>query len=157
MKRDLTVAKILRATYSLTADMEKYFKRNIKQLREVFAFVAAFVEENRLDDSLMFTINLIVEELFTNMIKYNPTGKTEILIDLQSLPDRVVISLADRASEPFDITQSREYDTHQNLEDRPIGGVGLHLIKQMVDKIDYQYQDGISKITLIKFLGNSYA
>jgi hypothetical protein len=63
--------------------------------------------------------------------------------------------LTDVDAEPFDITQADEYDTRQPLKERPIGRLGIHLVRRMVDEINYEYKDRQSKITLIKDLGNA--
>ena len=62
------------------------------------------------------------------------------------------MSLTDFDTEPFDITQTNEVDVNKRIEERKPGGLGLHLTKRMVDKIDYDYKDRKSKITLIKNL-----
>ena len=56
--------------------------------------------------------------------------------------------------DPFDITETAEVDTKQSLEERRVGGLGIHLVNEMMDKIEYEYKDRQSKIILIKHLEN---
>lgn len=132
--------------------MEKKFKRNIKSLNQIFKFIAEFITSNNIDDTISFTLNLVVEELFTNMVKYNLENTNDILITLDKDQDNLIISLIDFDVEPFDVTKTEGVNISKSLKERKIGGLGLHLVKQMVDKINYEYKNGNSKITLIKQL-----
>jgi anti-sigma regulatory factor (Ser/Thr protein kinase) len=132
--------------------MEKKFKRNIKSLNQIFNFIAEFITSNNIDETISFTINLVVEELFTNMVKYNLENSNDILITLDKDQDNLIISLIDFDVEPFDVTKTEGVNISKSLKERKIGGLGLHLVKQMVDKINYEYKNGNSKITLIKQL-----
>lgn len=136
--------------------MHTKFKRNIGSLEEIYRCIIAFIKQNDLDDAMLFTINLVIEELFVNMVKYNPDSSSDILIDLIKENKKIVITLIDTNAEPFDITQFKTYDHTQSLEERPIGGVGIHLINKMMDKVDYEYKDGNSIITLTKYLEDKH-
>ena len=134
--------------------MEKKFKKEIKSLDEIFDFIVEFVKLNRLDDSMTFTINLAIEELFTNMVKYNVESINDISISLNKSDNNLKLVITDFDVEPFDITKSEDINTGQSLEHRKIGGLGIQLVKRMVDKIYYEYRNRRSKITLIKELGS---
>ena len=86
------------------------------------------------------------------MVKYNPTSRSEILIDLKKDGKTLTISVTDFDSDPFDLTKAGEVDIHQSLRNRKVGGLGIHLVKKMVDTVDYEYQDRQSKVTLTKRL-----
>jgi anti-sigma regulatory factor (Ser/Thr protein kinase) len=135
--------------------MKKNFERSLDSLGKVFQFTERFLDQEAIDDSLRFPINFSIEELFTNMVKYNSEGPDRILLKLKRKLDRIEVSLVDSESEPFDITRANPADTTSPLEKREPGGLGLHLIRKMVDRIDYKYADGCSKITFTKLLGLS--
>lgn len=132
--------------------MEKEFKREMQSLEKIFQFIREFASANYLDESISFPISLVAEELFTNMLKYNPEGKHNVTINLNKDNDKVAIVLIDHSIHAFDITKTEYVDVDQPLHKRKIGGIGIHLVKNMVDEIDYQFIDGMSKITLIKYL-----
>ncbi len=119
---------------------------------KIFSFIGKFVAHNKFDDSITFTLNLVVEELFTNMVKYNTDNTNDILITLNKDKDKLIISLTDFEVEPFDVTKSQEVDIQQTIKKRKVGGLGLHLVRQMVDDVNYEYKNRQSKITLIKNL-----
>jgi len=132
--------------------MDKKFKRDLNSLDGIFKFINEFSAKTGVDESVVFTINLVVEELFTNMVKYTYENSNEILLQLKKDADDLIIHLTDFDVDPFDITKTVEVDTKQSLEERGVGGLGIHLVKQMIDKIEYEYKDRQSKIILIKHL-----
>ena len=135
--------------------MERRFGRTMGVLEDIFAFVAGFAAQNGLSDSVAFKLNLAIEELFVNMVKHNPGGCQDVLISLARDADRLIISVTDFDVEPFDITKADAYDKDQPLDKRPVGRLGIHLVKSLVDGINYQYTDRQSRITLIKDLGKA--
>ncbi|MBN1480633.1 ATP-binding protein [candidate division KSB1 bacterium] len=132
--------------------MRKKFKRDINSLTEIFIFLDEFVAHHKLDESISFVLQLAVEEIFTNMVKYDVQNPSDIDISLAQDADQVVIELFNPDAESFDIHQAKEYDPSLPLNKREPGGVGIHLVKKFINKIEYDYKDGISKITLIKYL-----
>lgn len=132
--------------------MEKYFKRTFESLDEIFDFIDSFVKANGVDRDAAYTINLAVEELFTNMVKYSPGNSNDVSIMIQRNNNELAVTFIDPEVEPFDITKTGEVDTTKTLAERKAGGLGIHLIKKMVDQIDYEYTNRQSRITLIKRL-----
>jgi anti-sigma regulatory factor (Ser/Thr protein kinase) len=135
--------------------MKKRFALDIKALKDIFEFIDAFDTKNHLNTATRYAIDLAIEELFTNMIKYNQKKSGEVEISLSLKEQNLIISLTDFNVQPFDITKVKEYDSRQTVEERPIGKVGIHLIRKMMDKVDYRYQDNNNIITLIKHLERS--
>ena len=132
--------------------MEKKFRRDISLLNDIFDFVHNFLILNHIDDAVRFSIDFMVEELFTNMVKYNPENSNDILINITKIGSRLTLSLTDFDVDPFDLTKTAEVDVTRSLAERKVGGLGIHLVKKMVDDIDYEYVDRMSKITVTKNL-----
>ena len=132
--------------------MERTFKRDLCSLSEIFSFLREFKRKSKIENSVAFGLNLIVEELFTNMVKYNAENPNDIQISLEKSGDRLILVFNDFDVEPFDITKVNEVDTRQCLEEREVGGLGIHLVKCIADEVDYEYSDRRSKITVVKKL-----
>ena len=132
--------------------MEKKFRRDISSLNDIFGFVHDFLSLNHINDAVRFSIDFMVEELFTNMVKYNPGNSNDILINITKIGSRLTLSLTDFDVDPFDLTKTAEVDVTRSLAERKVGGLGIHLVKKMVDDIDYEYVDRMSKITVTKNL-----
>lgn len=132
--------------------MEKTFKKEIQSLDEIFDFLNEFITVNGIDDSFVFSIDFIVEELFTNMVKYNTASLNDILINLSKVENNLIIKIIDFDAEPFDLTKIEEQDVSLPLQDRKVGGLGIFLVKKTADKIDYEYKNRQNRITITKNL-----
>ena len=121
--------------------MKKLFKREIKSLEQIFRFLNDFRINVSITDRILHEIELGVEEVFTNLVKYNPSNVNEIQIELEKINKSLIIKIIDFDVEPFDLLNAPPYNTAKNLEDRPIGGVGIHLTKKFIDDIEYHYEN----------------
>ena len=128
------------------------FEKRLDSLEAIFAFVGAGFSSLRLPEKLRPAIELAIEELFTNMMKYGKAGEGQVQITLAPLPQGVEATLVDSGAEPFDVTQFPEVDTDLPIERREPGGLGLHLVRQVVDSIDYEYRADVrqTRITIRK-------
>lgn len=127
------------------------FVRSVDSLARIFEFSAEAFARHGIDPGLLPSVDFVLEELFTNMIKYS-RGDADVQIELRPLAGGVEATLADRGAEPFDVTQAPAVDTTLPIEQRRPGGLGLHLIRRMVDSIEYEYrqEDRQSRITFRK-------
>jgi len=128
------------------------FKREIEALSRVFEFTGDFASRAGLDQSIVFAMNLAVEELFTNIIKYGKKNGGDISVELGIEGPYLVIEITELDAEPFDITDTEEVDVSGTVEEREEGGLGIHLIRRIMDYIRYEYEDGRARITLKKRL-----
>lgn len=115
------------------------FARSFDSLPQVVEFTSEAFDRLAIESRHRPTADLVVEELFTNMVKYAAASRAPVEIGFEAVPGGVRITLVDRDVEPFDIRQSGEVDIHAPIEDRTPGGLGLHLIRRMASSIDYDY------------------
>jgi len=115
-----------------------YFERDANAVPDIVALTDTFFEREGLDASMRQAVDLTLEELFTNMVKYSASS-ARVRIDLTRADDGVVASLTDYDVEPFDVTKAPDADVTLPLEQRKPGGLGLHLIRRVVDSIEYEY------------------
>jgi anti-sigma regulatory factor (Ser/Thr protein kinase) len=132
--------------------MESRFARRIEVLDDVFNFVEEYFAENDLDTAERYAIGMAIEEVFTNMVKYNPEGKGDILIRLGRERDCALIDLTDFDSDAFDPTQAPDVDVNGPIGERTPGGLGIHLVRKLMDGLDYEYHGRESTIKLVKKL-----
>lgn len=137
--------------------MERQFERRLEALKPIGAFLREAADRHGLDESLSYLLNLVVEELFTNIIKYGNKSSVEVPISVTKDGQRVIIRIVDRDASPFDPTRAPEPDTESDLKDRKVGGLGIHIIRQMVDALEYKYDGTTSEIIAIKNLESSNA
>ncbi len=115
--------------------------------------VTAFCAARNLPEAIAYRINLALEEVLTNTIKYGyaDDGAHEIVIELQQTPDGMKVEIDDDAR-PFDLTQAPVPDLAAPIEQRPIGGLGLHFVRTMMDEVRYRRAGGHNRLTLVKRL-----
>ena len=130
--------------------MESRFARRMDVLDEVFDFAEKFFSSNGIDPATRYAIGVAIEEVFTNMVKYNPTGKGDLSVRLDRENDRAIIGLTDFDSPHWDPLQAPEVDINAPIEQRRPGGLGIHLLRKLMDRMDYAYHDRQSTITFEK-------
>lgn len=137
---------------SMVPRAHRSFPRTAACLPEIFDFMNAFFEGAGVGDRHRTPAQFAVEELFTNLVKYSRGGSRDILIELARDGGRLIVSLTDFGVEPFDIRTLPDARTDLDLKDRTPGGLGIHLVRRMVDEIGYEYADGRSTTTVVKNL-----
>lgn len=132
---------------------ERSFKRSFDSLEEIFRFTGEFFSRERIDRSLQLAVDLAVEEFFTNLVKYHPETRTDVALSLRRDGERLVVRIVADEAEPFDVTREREVPVDGPLAERPVGGLGLHLARKVMDRIDYSHAARRGTITLVKTIG----
>jgi anti-sigma regulatory factor (Ser/Thr protein kinase) len=96
-------------------------------------------------------LHVALEEHLTNVINYgySPGQPGQIAVRLSAAPDAMRVEIEDDAR-PFNPLLAPPVDVHQPLEERPIGGLGIHMIRQLTDDLRYAARDGHNVLTLIK-------
>ena len=134
------------------ASKHREYARSFDSLEEIFSFVRGFLDELGASEADSFAVIMAIEELFTNMVKYNAAGAGPIALEIEQVGDEVVCQLTDPDSEHFDVTAAPDADIDLPAEQRHPGGLGLHLIRRMLDAIDYDYSGRSSRISFRKRL-----
>ena len=101
-----------------------------------------------------YLANLAIEELVTNCVKYgyDDTREHIIEIELRLSPAELVLTVTDDGH-PFNPLELPEPDTRLPVEDRAVGGLGIHLLRKMSDRMEYVRADGKNRLMILKFLG----
>ena len=101
--------------------------------------------------AIAYAVNLSVDELLTNTISYGYEDGAAHRIDIAVRMDEsvIVVEIADDAA-PFDPFEAERPDTGATIEDRPIGGLGVHLVREMMDGHRYCRRGGRNIVTLTK-------
>ena len=124
--------------------------REISSLSALFAFLEERCIQQEVDDKTVFALNLAAEELFTNLVRHNVGGKEDIRIELRITPERIELRMIDFDVKKFDPETVNDVDIHRPAEEREPGGLGIHLVKSIVDQLTYAYEAGDMTVTVIK-------
>lgn len=123
----------------------------MEEVEHLESFVEQICEDLNLDMKLQSQLNLALEEAVVNVINYAyPAGKDgKIRLHVSSNGVEICFTLSD-AGQPFDPTLVPEADTTQSVEERPIGGLGIFLIRKIMNEVSYRYKDNQNELTMIK-------
>ena len=126
---------------------------DVNQVPLLEPFVSDVCAALGLDDSASMQMNLALEEAVANIINYAyPKGvEGNILIEAEANDVRLKFTITDHGR-PFDPTAKEEADTTLTVEERPIGGLGIFLVRQLMDSINYERVDDKNVLTLRKKL-----
>jgi len=122
----------------------------LESLESFRLFVLERVERLELPPEALMKLELVLEELLINVIHYAyPEGKGEMMVGC-ALEDRenLRITITDWGA-PFDPLSREDPNLSQNLEERQVGGLGIFLVRQMVDELHYQRCDDRNVLTLL--------
>jgi anti-sigma regulatory factor (Ser/Thr protein kinase) len=132
--------------------MRQQFDKDIQSLDAVFTFLRRFAEEERLDARASYVLDLAVEEFFTNIVKYGRGPAGDVLLEAVRNGQTVTVRLEEQTPVPFDVTRPTQTQFDTPFADRKPGGLGIHIAREMLDGLTYDYVDGTSRITLTKHL-----
>ena len=126
---------------------------DIQQIPQLADFVEAIAQEKHLSQSLAMGINLALEEAVSNVILYAYPKETDGLVDVEAIlrKDSLEFIIIDRGV-PFDPTAASDIDTTLPVEERSIGGLGIHLVRELMDSLSYERKDGKNYLRMIKKL-----
>ncbi len=114
--------------------------------------LAEWIDTLGLPQDLNMPINLALEETVTNVMLYAYPGKSgRVLVEAETSPGQVIFTISDTGI-AFDPTKQEEPDITQGVEDRPIGGLGIYLVKQIMDDVRYERKEDKNILTLVKKL-----
>ncbi len=123
----------------------------ISELERIHLTVGELLNKWEIPAAMGFTLDLVLEEAFTNVVKYafDDDQTHEILLEFEKNDQWLEIRLIDDGLS-YDPTQKTDPDIEAPVEDRQVGGLGIFLIKQFMDSVDYQRKDNKNYLILTK-------
>lgn len=126
-------------------------RNQVEDLQHVSRFVEEIGEELGLSMELQMNLNLVLEEMVSNIIFYAYPKGTDATIELMAESDgsELTFVLSDQGRE-FDPTLKEDLDTDVNPAERELGGMGIFIVKNIMNKVTYQRLDGKNLLTMRK-------
>lgn len=124
---------------------------DIKQISLLTRFIDNIAEDLKIDPGLAMSINLALEEAVTNVIMYAYPKESDEVLELDAIisPGSLEFVITD-SGKAFDPTAAPEADVSLDVQDRPIGGLGIYLVRNIMDTVRYERKDGRNILTMIK-------
>ena len=134
-----------------TSPLKITLRGDIRQIPRLEDYVAELAGRSGMDPSLALSVNLALEEAVTNVLLYAYPKGEDAVADIEAFASKgsVRIILSD-SGVPFDPTKTDTADTSLGVEERPIGGLGIFLVRQIMDSVEYRYEGGKNILTMTK-------
>ena len=126
---------------------------DVQEVPRLAEFVDAACEAANFDMSTTMQINLAIEEAVVNVMDYAyPEGTKGDVVVEATVDDQYLAFVIIDSGKPFDPTTKDDADTTLSAEERPIGGLGIFLVRQLMDELHYEYKGGKNVLRLKKKL-----
>ncbi|OAN50048.1 SpoIIE family protein phosphatase [Magnetospirillum moscoviense] len=125
---------------------------DLAELERLAGLVDSFVERHGMPERIAFNLNLCLDELITNIISYGYSDDQhhDIHVRFVLVNGTLMTEIIDDGAEYNPFTEAPEPDLALEVDDRPIGGLGVFLVKEFMDKTEYRREDGRNVVTLWK-------
>lgn len=133
--------------------MKIIVKSNTENLSKILSVIEEELDNYSVNIKSKFQLELVIEEIFTNICKfsYETEGDVEINYSLSQDSLEMKITFIDDGIE-FNPLKKEDPDLTTSVDEREIGGLGLTLVKNNVDSIDYSYENNRNILTITKLL-----
>ena len=136
--------------------LEIALANDLQEIVGVSEKIDAFCEGKDLSPEIAYAVNLSIDEILTNTISYgyddDEPHRIEIVLRLEV--DSLFVVITDDSA-PFDLSATPEADVEASLDEREVGGLGLFLVHQMMDKVEYERVEDRNVVTLTKSTGET--
>jgi serine/threonine-protein kinase RsbW len=124
-------------------------RNDLADLGRVTAILDELWDRNAVEPELRADLNIAAEEILTNVIRHGGAGERAAQARIEVLPDRVEIEVRDRGA-PFNPLEHPPPDTGLSLDERRPGGLGILLVRRIMDHTAYERRDGMNCFTMVK-------
>ena len=124
---------------------------DISEVDRLYRSVSQFCRENGLSSEIEGDLSLALEEVLVNVISYGHPegGKHEILVEL-AVEEECVVATVEDDGMPFNPLETPEPDLDSPMEARRIGGLGIHLVRNITDRLEYRRNEGRNRLVMWK-------
>ena len=131
--------------------MEIRLKNDFPEIPPAADAVDRFLAEHEAGPDILYLARLVIEELVSNTIKYgyDDQGTHEIRIEARMEEGTMILEITDDGH-PFNLLEAPEPALHLPIDERPIGGLGLHLVRSMSDSVEYRRSGSNNIVTVRK-------
>ena len=132
-----------------TPDLRLVALSRMNAVGESLLRLESFLSERQVDPEVVFSAVLVLEEVLTNIIKYSygEESEQEILVEVSFGARELSLRFTDQGRE-FDWQKAPGPDLSLPIEDRPIGGLGIHIVRNLARRMDYQRLEGKNVLEL---------
>ncbi len=137
----------------MSAGFEVSLDNRLPEIHRLAELVEGFGAEHGVPDRAIFNLNLVLDEVLTNIIEYAfPDGLRHAIVVRVALDDVALRAEVIDDGSPYDPTTSPDPDISLSLEERPVGGLGVFFAKRMMDRLEYHRDAGLNRLTMARLI-----
>ena len=123
-------------------EMHMELAPRLSAISSLIEVIEEFGENHNIPEAQIYFVNLEIDELMTNYVAYaySKVRRPRMKVTLRAFADRLVLVIKD-SGPPFNPLEAPEADLSSDIDERRVGGVGLHLVRKYADRIDYRCVD----------------
>lgn len=120
-------------------------------LETVTDFVDRFMENCGYNEKFQMQMDIVVEEIYVNVCDYAyPDGTGDVTVDIAAEPEKLTLTFTDKGFE-YNPLEKEDPDITLSAEEREIGGLGVFMVKQIMDEVTYRRLDGKNVLSMAKY------
>ncbi len=129
---------------------KRIFKADVKELDNLFEYSSSLLKIMEFSNKDIIMINTALEEVFVNVAKYAYNGTGTVEITLSRTQDKITFIFSDNGVK-FNPLEKEDPNITASSEEREIGGLGIFMVKKIMDECSYDYVDNHNVLTLVKY------
>lgn len=130
---------------------KQVFRADVLELDNVLSYVHSVIDK-KVKKNQSMKLDVVIEELFVNIAKYAYDDTGDVLIEVLFDKNKLIITFVDEGN-PFNPLERDDPDTSLSSDERQIGGLGIYMVKKMMDKVKYEYKDNKNILIIEKKFG----
>ena len=133
----------------MSADLHLKLEADPERLPDITDAVEELGERERWPPDFLFRMNLVLEEMTLNVMTHGRSaGASELEVVVVCEADTVTVEIVDDGPRFDPLQDAPVPDPDASLEDRPVGGLGVYLVRETVDEVSYRYEDGRNRVLI---------
>jgi anti-sigma regulatory factor (Ser/Thr protein kinase) len=129
----------------VTTTLQKSLNNDVGDLIALAPEVENFLAQHGVSSDARVRILTALEEIILNLIKHSATRQIDVRLDIEA--ERVVVLIEDDSA-PFDPRSAPEFDRDRSLDERRAGGMGLQMVRSLVNELEYEHLAGRNRLRL---------
>lgn len=125
------------------------FAADVKELDNLFEYSTRLLRILKFSNRDITMINTALEEVFVNVAKYAYDDSGTVEVSLTNDKKKVIFVFKD-SGKPFNPLEKDDPNINASSDEREIGGLGIFMVKQIMDEVEYEYKDNHNVLTLVK-------
>ncbi len=152
--KTMLAIRYLGETPAETSEKHLVLHNDIKQIPQLAGFIETVAQAGSLNQGTAMSLNLALEEAVTNVILYAYPEGTDGMVEITAIirPKKEIEFIVDDSGRPFDPTLAEQPDLELGVDERPVGGLGIHLVRSIMDKVSYAREGGHNILKMKKLI-----